>query len=1025
MDPAAVREAGSELGGMLAAPVTMPIAFAKGVAHAVGHPGDVTPEETGQTVAAGLGTLGTLGMFGAKAPLTPADFDVSIAKGVTQGIRESVVRAATEEPAKSGPTVAAESEMSPTTTHNMDAVANEAAGLSARVDAEGKPLPPLNDTQRARLRELSAQLKAEGEKTAPPPPLAESALPKSLEEPPILPSDFAERELGRPLPNDVGETPNVVPIISTMLGEGGKTIGEIGSTLLEKEGPSGAGPSSARPLTPRRGVPDDANLENYLTKGTVEAGKGELPESVANTVLREAAARRGEKVPMPWDGATARVQALQPRVNDILNRSPEKWSMEEAGAVHSVMKQEQNALNALWRQRDQIIADEGISSFNVRDQQLSTSIAYKLAKMSLARTAWGRLGRFFQRWVDDIGYDGFETEALRMKKGMPLSPTERTTLMSLVSKGDINGANSFIRSLERFTPLEKAVAGWKDGLISGLVTAEKIAISPLYSLFGAITKPGRIVMSKLLSYMTDVESDVGLSAAENIAAVKSSASGLAHRMVEISEGRSPRLGGPQGPDVASVFGMTMEARPFRDVPGIGGAMSFIDNLIKRTHSALHGVALEPNYEFARMNFSKALARTVVENSGGKLTRADIPRLAAEFAEDEGVKMMAADRAFKQTFLNQNMMSKGLSMLRNWLERNYGVPGKVASTSTQFFIPFARISANLIARGAEMTPLGFAGAGLQFVKLMRLAREGIMSAEGVVDVGRAMKVMEAQAEFTRKLAMAGAGTMTAFAFGYFMHKNGLMTASRAESPEEKKIWDIQGRGPFMFSGDGGKTWVNPALLGPFALAMSIGSEAHAMISDPTASAGEKLVGGTLGMVEPVARESFMENVGAAMSGLSGEPGGKARFAREATQSLVPNIVRESARAVDPFARMPSGLVQGIEANIPWLSRNVPARMGAGGTPLTHATGINAFLPQPWPSEEKLHYPSNVRIEQATILEAQYRDRINAIYKQMEAVAGSKDAMAPNTRHELMNNLKRQLIQAGASYKSAIHQLLGRH
>src|SRR6266850_4537146 len=97
MDPAAVREAGSELGGMLAAPVTMPIAFAKGVAHAVGHPGDVTPEETGQTVAAGLGTLGTLGMFGAKAPLTPADFDVSIAKGVTQGIRESVMRAATEE----------------------------------------------------------------------------------------------------------------------------------------------------------------------------------------------------------------------------------------------------------------------------------------------------------------------------------------------------------------------------------------------------------------------------------------------------------------------------------------------------------------------------------------------------------------------------------------------------------------------------------------------------------------------------------------------------------------------------------------------------------------------------------------------------------------------------------------------------------------------------------------------------------------------------------------------------------------
>ena len=56
-----------------------------------------------------------------------------------------------------------------------DAIANEAARLSARVGPNGEKLPPLTEAQRARLRELSAQLGEAGRTMESPPPVEASA----------------------------------------------------------------------------------------------------------------------------------------------------------------------------------------------------------------------------------------------------------------------------------------------------------------------------------------------------------------------------------------------------------------------------------------------------------------------------------------------------------------------------------------------------------------------------------------------------------------------------------------------------------------------------------------------------------------------------------------------------------------------------------------------------------------------------------------------------------------------------------
>lgn len=770
--------------------------------------------------------------------------------------------------------------------------------------------------------------------------------------------------------------------------------------------PVGTLPRNLPEPAPREPVGPDADLEENLTKGTIAKFTTDSPGSDA--VLREAAARAGERVSEPWEASDDAVREKQPMVGNILARHPKFWDDSDFGAVYSVAKQLQANLKQLYDKLDNPDAHGGISDVNDQIEAAHAQLALMEAKMSKWASIKGRSLNFAKRYANDIGYVGFLNKAREIKLGNPLSDVEDATLRGLVARGNVDGAISFIRSLQEFTKREQLVRGWKDFLISGVGTAVKIGVNtPLFGAFRLIGKPARMILSKALKPLTGVDSDVSLGSLRGDVWKTAVKEGLAN-LKQIGKGETPNyLSGNEGP-----FGiMNLEARPFKNVPFLGKPLTLIDNTISRTHLALHQTTFQPVTQSALAELAIGMTRFEHPELKGTAFYEAADHLYKNPTDEMITRAM--DRGWQATFLNPNVVSKLMGRAHQFL-RSQGRSGALFELGTQYLVPFARISGNLIGRATEMTPVGFVWALSDLNKLWKAVKAG----------DPALEILDAEHTFTNRLVSAGLGTSALFMTGYFMAKNGHMMGGAPENAMEKRLWDIQGRSPFSITLDKGHTWHNLRMLGPLGLSMMMGAAVQKGTSDPTAETLDQIGGAVVGGASPMMHESFLQNMGDLIDAVSGKPGAGAAAVEDFVGGVVPNVVAEAAKATDSYTRKPGNPWQVIESRVPGLSSNVPPKIGAGGTPLQHETGLSTFAGGNYPNEPTLNIEQNVKAEQVSVLQTQFQSRTNALMKQMRAVASSGGAMNASQRIATINALKEQLQQAGQAYSAAVRTLMER-
>jgi tetratricopeptide (TPR) repeat protein len=226
-------------------------------------------------------------------------------------------------------------------------------------------------------------------------------------------------------------------------------------------------------------------------------------------------------------------------------------------------------------------------------------------------------------------------------------------------------------------------------------------------------------------------------------------------------------------------------------------------------------------------------------------------------------------------------------------RKYPYFGKVV----QWYIPFIRTPINKAIQMMERTPLG---------------------------------AIRKPSDWTADVASKQLGGAIVMALGATVAYMGETTWSPPTKEKEKELFYASGRKPYSIKM--GDNWVPIWYLGPFALAFGIPMAIKYYTQDQKGAlekdASEKIFDISEGVAQFIGNQSSTQSIGALFSALDGDIDYKLSSQTGfALTQFVPasSLIRYVNTIVDPVYRKPNGFVEGLEANIPILSKGLDARM----------------------------------------------------------------------------------------------------
>lgn len=281
------------------------------------------------------------------------------------------------------------------------------------------------------------------------------------------------------------------------------------------------------------------------------------------------------------------------------------------------------------------------------------------------------------------------------------------------------------------------------------------------------------------------------------------------------------------------------------------------------------------------------------------------RMAAIIADPpSNIKLASADFAQYATFTNQ--------------------PGKLGANvqgianigPMRLILPFVRTPANILSYSMERTPLGplmgrYKGEVQQGGERARLA-------QAQVALGTAFMLVSAD-----------------------MAMSGTITGKGPANPAERAEFFRSGKKPFAIKI--GDRYYQYNRFDPFGMQMGIAaavSEICAASDDDEVfkTAEKAMIGAVLAIGNNVLEKSYMQSMASMVRAISEPDRYGESWAQGLAGSMVPAVVARSSRAIDPYLREVSGMMEAIQSRIPGLSADLPPRRDLWGRPVSVASGI---------------------------------------------------------------------------------------
>lgn len=318
-------------------------------------------------------------------------------------------------------------------------------------------------------------------------------------------------------------------------------------------------------------------------------------------------------------------------------------------------------------------------------------------------------------------------------------------------------------------------------------------------------------------------------------------------------------------------------------------------------------AIFRKFAFTRAVKDRAKAQALTEARQGKISRADIRSRAKQLETDPTIEADAMLDAEVATFNNENLLSQGLSAMREKFKGSRA--GRVANFATDLVAPFTRTPTNIIARMLSYSPLGYGRNVYQIADAM--AKRAFTA--------------EQQRAFSQTFGRATTGTALIL-LGYKLGEAGLMTGLFEDEPGKRARDFAAGRTPgAILIGD---AWHQVSAFAPFGTLLAVGAslarEAGQERKDESRTF-EKVAGVA---TQAVAQQPLLigaKEIGGALT----QPGTAPEKAGKLAGSFVPTIVSDVGGLTDRVRREGKGFAGKVQQRIPGLRNRLPEATDALG------------------------------------------------------------------------------------------------
>jgi ribosomal protein S18 acetylase RimI-like enzyme len=487
-------------------------------------------------------------------------------------------------------------------------------------------------------------------------------------------------------------------------------------------------------------------------------------------------------------------------------------------------------------------------------------------------------------------------------KGLPLTQDEHVLISQLAAAQDRDGLIKAVAGMRRSSGQDKLVTLWKAGLLTSLGThAANISGNAAMAVAESVKEvPAALV-------------DALLSLARGTARTKApSIRGLVVEPVKGLVGpgmRAARRVLKYGADASELSKWDFRRTNYGNSPAGRFAQAYTDAVFNTLgaedqlfRAAAVGRSLE---EQARLIAKKDKALLA------QLRKQPTPAMMVQAIADAEVAV----------FQNPNLAADAVSSVRQNL-RAKGKAGETAATVTEVVAPFVKTPSNIVSRTIEYSPPGLA---------YNTAKLGIALAKGVTAPD--------QKRLAEAMGRGLVGSSTLFLLGFMLAREGKATGSAPKQANERSQWELEGKIPNgVLVGD---TWRSFSRLGPPGMVIATGAQAYEAFANNETASG-KIFGALYAPVRAGLDQSFLQGVSGALDALNDPTRAGERLLESTVGSVIPSGIAQVARAGDPLARERSGVLDALQARVPGLRNQLPAKLNVFGKPVREGGPISDML-----------------------------------------------------------------------------------
>ena len=447
---------------------------------------------------------------------------------------------------------------------------------------------------------------------------------------------------------------------------------------------------------------------------------------------------------------------------------------------------------------------------------------------------------------------------------------------------------------------DKALTVWKAGLLTSLRTHERNMVGNTLSLMAnEISRAPAALVDRAISKVTGQRTITAGTPNAMKGFVKGVKEGARNAKDALKDGANP-----------------IENLKYDRNQITWGNNKFEQGLKKYTEAVFRPLGAEDKvFEGVAYNMSlRNQANAMALNEGLK------GKAKAQFIDDlvnnptsKMIDVAQADADFA-TFKQSNALSKAASGLKQKASSQGAIPKIISDV----IMPFTQVPGGVATQLYNYSPAGFVSS--------------VMNVRKAINTGDASFQRLASTQAGR--AMIGTSLMAA---GAWLSSQGLMTGQPRDN-QEKAQWEAEGKQANAIKL--GDKWVSLNSIGPQTLITVSGAAIDNMLKDgmdPLSIAGT--IGASIG--QNIADQSFLTGVQSAMNAITNPEQYAKNFIEGQATSIVPNLVKDIAKATDPYQRDTAGMADRFKQSIPGLSQTLPKRYNSYGEEM-HNRGLGAIF-----------------------------------------------------------------------------------